>query len=98
MLSRCSGKGEVLGMLKVGRKHLFLFDEKETVREVEPLCVLDFFVLGEYQRHGVGKALFDYMLKVPSTYLPTYLLCITLLYYTIVHYTAGISLSSYRYL
>ncbi|KOB66584.1 Alpha-tubulin N-acetyltransferase, partial [Operophtera brumata] len=57
------GKGEVLGMLKVGRKHLFLFDEQQSVREVEPLCVLDFFVLRSCQRHGLGRALFDHMLE-----------------------------------
>ncbi|KAH9638347.1 hypothetical protein HF086_006527 [Spodoptera exigua] len=38
------GKGEIIGLLKVGRKHLFLFDSKEVVHEVEPLCVLDFYV------------------------------------------------------
>lgn len=27
--------------------------------EVEPLCVLDFYVHESYQRQGVGKALFE---------------------------------------
>ncbi|CAH0577700.1 unnamed protein product [Chrysodeixis includens] len=57
------GKGEVIGMLKVGRKHLFLFDERDTVREVEPLCVLDFYVLRDRQRMGYGRKLYDYMLQ-----------------------------------
>ncbi|XP_039763161.1 alpha-tubulin N-acetyltransferase 1-like isoform X2 [Pararge aegeria] len=57
------GKGELIGLLKVGWKHLFLFDEQDKVRQVEPLCVLDFFVLPDYQRHGYGKVLFDHMLK-----------------------------------
>lgn len=57
------GLGEVIGLLKVGHKHLFLFDHQDQVREVEPICVLDFFVLQDRQRHGYGKALFDYMLK-----------------------------------
>ncbi|KAJ0178881.1 hypothetical protein K1T71_005656 [Dendrolimus kikuchii] len=57
------GQGEVIGLLKVGQKHLFLFDHKDQVREVEPICVLDFFVLQDRQRHGYGKALFDHMLK-----------------------------------
>ncbi|CAG9558693.1 unnamed protein product [Danaus chrysippus] len=57
------GKGEVIALLKVGRKHLFLFDEKDKVCEVEPLCVLDFFVLRDRQRHGYGKLLFDHMLQ-----------------------------------
>ncbi|XP_045783950.1 alpha-tubulin N-acetyltransferase 1-like isoform X2 [Maniola jurtina] len=57
------GKGELIGLLKVGWKHLFLFDEKAKVREVEPLCILDFFVLPDRQRHGYGRILFDHMLN-----------------------------------
>ncbi|XP_026316329.1 alpha-tubulin N-acetyltransferase 1-like isoform X2 [Hyposmocoma kahamanoa] len=56
------GKGEVIGMLKVGRKRLFLFDERDKMREVEPLCVLDFYVKRDRQRRGMGRALFDHML------------------------------------
>jgi GNAT superfamily N-acetyltransferase len=29
------------------------------IAEVEPLCVLDFYVHESYQRQGVGKALFE---------------------------------------
>ncbi|CAH0401802.1 unnamed protein product [Chilo suppressalis] len=58
-----NGKGEVIGLLKVGRKHLFLFDSQDKVCEVEPLCVLDFFVVGDRQRHGYGRVLFDHMLQ-----------------------------------
>lgn len=57
-----NGKGEVIGFLKVGYKHLFVFDEENKVREVEPLCVLDFFVVPDRQRCGYGKVLFDHML------------------------------------
>ncbi|XP_050361294.1 alpha-tubulin N-acetyltransferase 1-like [Nymphalis io] len=56
------GKGDVIGLLKVGQKHLFLFDERNKVCEAEPLCVLDFYVAPDRQRHGYGKLLFDYML------------------------------------
>ncbi|KAF9410285.1 hypothetical protein HW555_010592 [Spodoptera exigua] len=56
------GKGEIIGLLKVGRKHLFLFDSKEVVHEVEPLCVLDFYVVRDRQRMGFGRMLYDYML------------------------------------
>ncbi|XP_035450059.2 alpha-tubulin N-acetyltransferase isoform X1 [Spodoptera frugiperda] len=56
------GKGEIIGLLKVGRKHLFLFDNKEVVHEVEPLCVLDFYVVRDRQRMGFGRMLFDHML------------------------------------
>ncbi|CAG9781737.1 unnamed protein product [Diatraea saccharalis] len=61
------GKGEVIGLLKVGRKHLFLFDSQDKVCEVEPLCVLDFFVLSDRQRHGYGRLLFDHMLQDMET-------------------------------
>lgn len=57
-----SGQGEVIGLLKVGHKHLFLFDERDQVREVEPLCVLDFYVVRDRQRSGYGQVLFNYML------------------------------------
>ncbi|XP_048006286.1 alpha-tubulin N-acetyltransferase 1-like isoform X2 [Leguminivora glycinivorella] len=58
-----NGDGEIIGFLKVSYKHLYLFDECDKVREVEPLCVLDFFVSGTRQRRGNGKKLFDYMLQ-----------------------------------
>ncbi|XP_075991242.1 alpha-tubulin N-acetyltransferase-like isoform X2 [Anticarsia gemmatalis] len=57
-----NGKGEVIGLLKVGYKHLFLFDERDHVHEVEPLCVLDFYIVRDRQRSGYGRVLFDYML------------------------------------
>ncbi|XP_053624935.1 alpha-tubulin N-acetyltransferase 1-like isoform X4 [Plodia interpunctella] len=57
------GAGEVIGLLKVGRKHLFLFDDRDKVCEVEPLCVLDFFVSHDRQRRGYGRMLFDHMLR-----------------------------------
>ncbi|KAG6446972.1 hypothetical protein O3G_MSEX004693 [Manduca sexta] len=61
------GSGDVIGMLKVGRKHLFLFDEHDQVCEVEPLCVLDFYVKRDRQRHGYGRLLFDHMLADNET-------------------------------
>ena len=49
----------VLGILKTGRKHLFLrmSDMSATLREVEPLCVLDFYVHESLQRQGIGSKL-----------------------------------------
>lgn len=58
------GNGEVIGMLKMGRKRLFLFDEHGEVREVEPMCVLDFYIKRDRQRLGLGYRLFNYMLNV----------------------------------
>lgn len=49
----------VLGFLKTGRKNLFLrvSDMTSMLREVEPLCVLDFYVHESLQRQGVGLKL-----------------------------------------
>lgn len=54
---------KVLGILKVGYKKLFLRDKFFNYHEVTPLCVLDFYVHESTQRQGIGKKLFDYMLK-----------------------------------
>lgn len=59
-----SGKGSVVGLLKIGRKKLFMFDLAGYQHEVEPLCILDFYVHESKQRTGCGKKLYEYMLKV----------------------------------
>lgn len=53
---------EAVGILKVGKKKLFLYDSMTKLRECTPLCVLDFFVLESMQRQGCGRALFDHMI------------------------------------
>ncbi|XP_006818422.1 uncharacterized protein LOC100372923 [Saccoglossus kowalevskii] len=60
------GLGAVIGILKVGRKRLFIVDIHNTQNEMEPLCVLDFYVHESCQRKGYGKKLFEYMLKAES--------------------------------
>lgn len=57
------GHGTVVGILKVGCKKLFVYDLSGSQWEMEPLCVLDFYVHESKQRTGCGKFLFDYMLK-----------------------------------
>jgi GNAT superfamily N-acetyltransferase len=64
MLLHFSGRGSVVGLLKVGRKKLFVFDAAGAYHEMEVLCVLDFYVHESKQRMGCGKALYEYMLKV----------------------------------
>lgn len=54
--------GQVIGILKVGHKNLFILDQLGVQREVAPLCVLDFYVHESFQRQGCGKGLFDHML------------------------------------
>ncbi|XP_023815831.1 alpha-tubulin N-acetyltransferase 1 isoform X3 [Oryzias latipes] len=60
----CSGgRGAVVGFLKVGHKKLFLLDRHGVHVEAEPLCVLDFYIAENLQRHGYGLELFDFMLQ-----------------------------------
>ena len=50
-------------------------DSKGALHEVEPLCVLDFYVHESRQRCGFGKQLFEYMLTVcliSHVYILTY--------------------------
>ncbi|ETN67261.1 hypothetical protein AND_000928 [Anopheles darlingi] len=55
--------GLVVGILKVGRKSLYVFDPSgETVNVTAP-CVLDFYVHESRQRGGFGRELFDHMLR-----------------------------------
>ncbi|XP_034400368.1 alpha-tubulin N-acetyltransferase 1 isoform X2 [Cyclopterus lumpus] len=57
------GRGVVVGFLKVGYKKLFLLDRQGVHIEAEPLCVLDFYIAENLQRHGYGLELFDFMLQ-----------------------------------
>ena len=54
----------IVGILKVGIKKLFVYDAQGQQHEVDPLCVLDFYVHESKQRQGYGKKLFNYMLSV----------------------------------
>ncbi|KAM4834835.1 alpha-tubulin N-acetyltransferase 1 isoform 1-T1 [Thomomys bottae] len=60
---RPAGKGAIIGFLKVGYKKLFVLDDREAHNEVEPLCILDFYIHESVQRHGHGQELFQYMLQ-----------------------------------
>jgi alpha-tubulin N-acetyltransferase 1 len=44
--------------LKTGVKKLFIRDEIGNVKEISPLCVLDFYVHENQQRNGHGKVKF----------------------------------------
>ncbi|KAL8618413.1 hypothetical protein ACOMHN_050181 [Nucella lapillus] len=57
-------KGAVVGVLKMGRKRLFVYDRHGQQWEMNPLCVLDFYVHESRQRMGCGRRLFDFMLKM----------------------------------
>jgi len=56
-------ENRVYGILKVGKKNLFYRDSRGTVKELQPLCVLDFYVHESVQRSGLGKQIFEKMLE-----------------------------------
>lgn len=58
----------VFGFLKTGFKKLFLYDTFNNIKEVKPLCVLDFYVFESKQRLGIGKKIFDEMLISEGSY------------------------------
>ncbi len=60
---RAEGKS-VISLLKVGVKKLFIRNEIGAIKEISPLCVLDFYVHESVQRGGQGKQLFERMLKM----------------------------------
>lgn len=52
-----------LGFIKVGRKKLFIRNAVGAIKEIMPVCVLDFYVHESCQRSGIGKQLFSRMLQ-----------------------------------
>ena len=52
---KAEGGRSVLGLLKIGEKNLFYHDYMGNVKELKPLCVLDFYVHESVQRGGIGK-------------------------------------------
>ena len=56
-------KNTFIGFIKVGYKHLFIYDEIGTPMEINPLCVLDFYTYETCQRKGYGKIMFSEMLQ-----------------------------------
>lgn len=60
-----------VGILKMGVKKLFVTHPvTHALVEVDPLCVLDFFVDERCQRRGCGKALFEHMLAAEGVRRP----------------------------
>lgn len=55
--------GLVVGILKIGRKSLYIFDKLGQTRHVNAPCVLDFYIHESRQRAGLGKTLYDHMLE-----------------------------------
>ncbi|XP_037725452.1 alpha-tubulin N-acetyltransferase 2 [Drosophila subpulchrella] len=58
-----AGRWSVAGLLKVGTKDLFVFDNKGSCRRADQTpAILDFYVHESRQRRGLGKQLFQRML------------------------------------
>lgn len=51
----------ILGFLKIGPRHLFMWDHSGIQHEMNITCLLDFFTYQVCQRKGYGKKLIDYM-------------------------------------
>lgn len=62
-----NGDSCVVGILKMGRKKLFVVDPIGKLNDVNALCVLDFYVHESRQRRRFGKRLFDIMLMAEKT-------------------------------
>ena len=54
-------------MLKTGYRTLFYRNEIGNMTEINPLCVLDFYVVEDFQRFGIGKQLYEKMLQHEGT-------------------------------
>lgn len=52
-------KNKCLGYLKVGMKKLFIATDSGKLKEIDPICVLDFYVHESVQRNGIGKEIFE---------------------------------------
>lgn len=52
----------MVGILKIGRKSLYIFDKHGETRHVNAPCVLDFYIHESRQRAGLGKVLYEHML------------------------------------
>jgi alpha-tubulin N-acetyltransferase 1 len=57
----------VLGYLKVGPRYLFLSDSNGESNETNINAVLDFYTHFKYQNQGIGKTLFNKMLRILNT-------------------------------
>ena len=46
---------KAIGFIKIGIKKLFFWNQNNKIRELKPICLLDFYVNENYQRNGLGK-------------------------------------------
>ncbi|GAW80312.1 alpha-tubulin N-acetyltransferase [Plasmodium gonderi] len=53
---------ELIGILKIGVKKLYLYNQNELHCE-QCACLLDFYILKKFQNRGLGIELFNFMLR-----------------------------------
>lgn len=53
----------ISGFLKVGEKHLSLYDKTASIHMLDVTCVLDFYVSEKVQRQGIGNKIFSFFLE-----------------------------------
>jgi hypothetical protein len=53
---------KAIGFIKIGVKKLFFWNEMNKIKELKPLCLLDFYVNENYQRNGFGKVSYFFYL------------------------------------
>jgi alpha-tubulin N-acetyltransferase 1 len=53
---------QFIGIIKIGVKKLFIRTKTGDLKEIDPLCVLDFYVVESEQRSGQGRVLYDAMI------------------------------------
>ena len=56
-------KKKFIWFIKVGYKHLFIYDEIGVPTEINPLCVLDYYTYESCQRKRYGKIMFSEILS-----------------------------------
>uniref|UniRef100_A0A8D2B2W8 N-acetyltransferase domain-containing protein n=1 Tax=Sciurus vulgaris TaxID=55149 RepID=A0A8D2B2W8_SCIVU len=62
----CQSNRHVIYVCLDLQRYLLFFisqDDREAHNEVEPLCILDFYIHESLQRHGHGRELFQHMLQ-----------------------------------
>jgi len=64
---RTQGRVQIVGILKMGFKNLFVRMPNSSFKELHPLCCLDFYVHSSIQRGGHGKRLFNTMISMEGT-------------------------------
>jgi len=69
-----SDGAQLTGFLKVGTKHLYYYDRKGKVQELDPVCALDFFVDEGCQRRGIGNGILQGFLEVRFFLMPLLLI------------------------